>query len=182
MTYKTEWRVALDIGHARGTGASGNGLKEHEVCTRVAALLMHELAAHKIVADVVDFPERSNSADLAATAKAINAGDFDLSVSLHCDASSNALAKGAHVIYTSEKGRIVAGQIAKHLCPLMPGRANRTVKRGDLYILNNTRCPAVLVECGFVTNREDADMLTNGVGAIAHSISVGIREALPLLK
>lgn len=181
MTYRTNWKVAIDIGHARGTGSAGNGLQEHEVCVKIAAQLMHELGAAGILADVVDFPGLSNGADLVKTAAAINAGGFDLSVSLHCDAAANSSAKGAHVIYTSAKGKIIAEQIAKHLCPLLPGRANKTVKRGNLYILNNTRCPAVLVECGFVTNREDADMLKNGTGAIARAISVGVRDALPLI-
>lgn len=182
MTYRTNWKVAIDIGHARGTGSSGNGLQEHEVCTRIAAELLHELGAAGIIADVVDFPGLSNGADLVKTAEAINSGGFDMSVSLHCDAASNSSAKGAHVIYTSAKGKTIAEQIAKHICPLMPGRANKTVKRGNLYILNNTRCPAVLVECGFVTNREDADMLKNGTGAIARAISEGVRDALPLIR
>lgn len=168
--------VAIDVGHARCTGASGNGLQEHEVCVRLAELVKQELAAHGVDARVVDFPELSNAADLSATVREVNGMGAALCVSLHCDASDNAGAKGAHVIYTSKRGGECAERIAKHLCALMPGRANKTVKRGNLYVLNNTRCPAVLCECGFITNREDAYMQKHGLSTIALAIATGVLE------
>lgn len=171
-------RVAIDVGHADRTGAVGNGLQEHECCERISAALKSELEGMGFVVNVVDFPTESNAGDLTRTVKSINAGRYDLSVSLHCDASANSLAKGAHVIYTSEKGGKVAGYIARHLCALLPGRANRIVKKDTLYVLNNTKCVAVLCECGFVTNRENAELLASekGVRAIARAIAVGVRE------
>jgi N-acetylmuramoyl-L-alanine amidase len=125
---------------------------------------------------VIDYPSETNAKDLASTVRAINSGGYALSVSLHCDASDNKTAKGAHCIYVSEAGRCCAEAIAKHLCPIMPGRANRTVKRGNLYVLNNTDCPAVLVECGFVTNTRDADMLRHEGHRIAMAIGSGILD------
>lgn len=174
----TDRRIAIDVGHARGTGARGNGLQEHEVCVKLGEYLREELAKRGFAVEVVDFPGRTNSGDLVATVQHINAGEFALSVSLHCDAADNAGARGAHVIHVSEKGELVARAIATHLCPIMPGRANRVVKRGNLYVLNNTRCPAVLVECGFLTNSRDADMLRYEGRRIALAIAVGVEEAL----
>lgn len=167
-------KIAIDIGHARATGATGNGLQEHEVCTRLALLLAAELRAVATVR-VVDFPQLSNGGDLRETVRDINAWGADLSVSLHCDASQNATARGAHVIYTSAAGGEVSAEIAARLCPLMPGRANRTVKRRDLYVLNNTHCPAVLVECGFLTNSKDADMLRHELPRLARAIAAGVQ-------
>jgi len=192
-------KIAIDIGHARGTGARGNGLQEHEVCTKIAAELAEQLRGWGIDCDVLDFPGLTNAGDLAETVRAVNAGGYGLCVSLHCDCAQRVVgyetihdeegieyqrpileddprARGAHVIYTSAAGGRCAGYVAKHLCALLPGRANRTVKRDNLYVLNNTRCPAVLVECGFLTNRNDADMLRNGLGAVARSIASGLRE------
>ena len=169
-------KIAIDVGHARGTGAFGNGLQEHEVCEQIALYLRNELHAHGLCVGVYDFPGMSNTGDLVATAQAVNAGGFGLCVSLHCDSATSGDARGAHVIYVSETGEKVAASIAKHLCPIMPGRANRTVKRGNLYILNNTRCPAVLVECGFLTNTRDASMLRDEKKQIARAIAAGIVE------
>lgn len=168
-------KIAIDIGHARGTGATGNGLQEHEVCVALGRLLAEYLGNSNAV-EVLDFPGLSNAGDLRETVAAVNAGQFDLCVSLHCDASQNAAARGAHVIYVSAAGERYAEAIAQHLCPIMPGRANRTVRRGDLYVLNNTRCPAVLVECGFLTNSRDADMLRHEAYRIARAIAAGVAD------
>lgn len=172
--------IAIDVGHARGTGARGNGLNEHEVCTDIGIMLKQELAARGVSAMVVDYPGKTNAGDLAETVRTVNKGNAQLCISLHCDASDNALAKGAHCIYVSEVGGKVAGYIARHLCARFPGRANRTVKRGGLYILNNTLCPAVLCECGFLTNRDDAARLATDEGKreAARAIAVGVVEYL----
>lgn len=170
-------KIAIDIGHARLTGATGNGLQEHAVCVGLASFLEAELA-QEVELLVVDFPQLSNKADLRETVREINAWGAELSVSLHCDASQNATARGAHVIYTSEAGRAVAVEVAARLCPLLPGRANRTVRRGDLYVLNSTRCPAILVECGFLTNSKDADILRYEGQRVARAIASGLREWL----
>lgn len=170
-------KIALDIGHARNTGATGNGLREHAVCTQLAPLLAAELQAVGHTADVVDFPGRTNSGDLAETVRTINAGGYALSVSLHCDSSQKASARGAHVICKTAAGRRYAEAVASFLCPLMPGRANHVIMRDDLYILNATRCPAILVECGFLTNSKDADMLRHELPRIAAAIAAGIELA-----
>lgn len=170
-------KVAIDVGHAYGTGARGNGLDEHEVAVKIAGYLKEELDGELFagcVADVLDFPGLGNAGDLRATVKAVNDGGYGLCVSLHCDAGTNASARGAHVIYVSDAGGRCAVEIAKHLCPIMPGRTNRTVRRGNLYVLNNTRCPAVLVECGFLTNSRDADMLKYDGRRIARAIALGV--------
>lgn len=168
-------KIAIDIGHAHASGATGNGLQEHEVCTGLARLLADYLGnAHTV--RVVDYPAESNAADLRHTVEAVNAWRAELCISLHCDCSANTSARGAHCIYTSAAGEVYAEPIARHLCPIMPGRANKTVKRGNLYILNNTRCPAVLVECGFLSNSKDADMLRHEGYRIARAISVGVQD------
>lgn len=176
-------RIAIDIGHARGTGAAGNGLQEHEVCARIAQELKERLESFTLEsysADIIDFPDKSNSADLTATVKAINAGGYDVSVSLHADASDNPDAHGAHVCYYSARGKDLAEEIALRLCPQMPGRAAKTVKRTDLYVLKKTKPVAVLVECGFITNAGDANRMWENPDKVATSIALGIAAYLQI--
>lgn len=167
-------RVAIDVGHARRTGAAGYGLQEHECCVRIAEALRGWLDVAGVAAEVVDFPQLSNSADLVATVNAVNAGDFDLCVSLHCDCADNELARGAHVCYVSSAGSRAARAIAAEVCVLSPGRANKTVQRADLYVLRKTKCPAVLVECGFLSNAHDAYVLRHGADKLAAAIGRGV--------
>lgn len=171
-------KVAIDVGHARLSGARGCGYEEHELCAKMAPLLKDHLERNGFQADVIDFPSLSNKADLVETVKAINAGGYDCSVSLHCDASDNVSARGAHVCYVSARGALLAGAIASHLCPLMPGRVNRTVRRSDLFVLNNTRPVAVLVECGFITNAQDCALLADGAVALMRAVAQGVKEFL----
>lgn len=197
-------KIAIDIGHANKTGARGNGYDEHEMCAMLAQHVKKHLESYKIQsfsADIIDFPEKSNTGDLTATVSAINAGGYDASVSLHMDAASkivgyqtvtdrdglvtkepiyapNPTPHGAHVCYYSTRGKMLAEEIAIRLCPQMPGRANRTVKRDNLYVLKNTRPVAVLVECGFITNPGDAAWVHANPDKVATSIALGIAAFL----
>lgn len=167
-------KVAVDVGHADGTGASGHGLKEHAVAARAAGVLKNLLTSSGVEADIIDFPEKTNSGDLSATISAINSGDYDAVVSLHCDSADSPSARGAHVICKSVMGYSLAAEIAERLCPIMPGRAEKIVQRHDLAILNRTRPPAVLVEMGFLSNAHDAHHLSVNLFGIAKAIAFGV--------
>lgn len=167
-------KIAIDVGHADGSGASGNGLREHDVAARAAVLLRSMLEAADIESTVIDFPAKSNSGDLAASISAINSGDFDAVVSLHCDYADAPAARGAHVICKSVAGFALAAEIAERLCPVMPGRAKQVVQRHDLAILNRTRPPAVLVEMGFLSNERDAQQLKDNLVGIVRCIALGV--------
>lgn len=168
-------KIAIDVGHARATGAAGNGLQEHEVAASLAKQVKKILSGQwNIHAEIIDFPELSNKGDLAAAIKAINAGNYDAVVSLHCDSSGNATARGAHVIYKTLAGYALAAEIADRLTVHLPGRAEKTVRRHDLAILNQTRPPAVLVECGFVSSPIDAAILKSRPVLLASAIAAGI--------
>lgn len=174
-------RFAIDIGHADGTGARGCGFEEHALCARIAAALKEILESfklHEFRADIIDFPSCTNGADLAASVAAINAGQYDACISLHMDASENAGAHGAHVCCCSSAGQRMAEEIALRLCPQLPGRYEQVKKRPDLYFLRKTRPPAVLVECGFITNPHDAAWVDDHIFHVARAIALGLAAAL----
>lgn len=183
--------IIIDIGHARNTGASGNGLQEHTRCGQIAGQLQRKLEAAGYAVTVLDFPDKSNRADLVATVEAANALPCDFGISLHMDAAEQAVdvvdedgdhvvryipnpkPSGAHVCYVSRTGKLLADSIARYLCTLLPGRAVQTMPRRDLYILRATRAPWVLCECGFITNPEDVQAEPE---QIAECIAAGVRQ------
>lgn len=169
-------RIAIDVGHARGTGAAANGQQEHTVCTRIAHELQATLQRMGMQADVIDFPDRTNAQDLEATIRAVNAGRYRVSVSLHCDCADNEAAHGAHVCHRSLQGYTLAAEIADRLCPLLPGRAQRVVRRMDLAILRRTVPVAVLVECGFISHAHDAAVQVRLPHLIALKIAEGVQS------
>lgn len=170
--------IAIDIGHAEGSGARGNGLEEHAVAATLARLLKDELATAGHTASLFDFPNCSNTEDLRRTAAAVNAGRWDCGLSLHCDCSDSPSARGAHVCYRTTAGRRLAEAVAGPLCELLPGRAERVVRRNYLYILKATRPVWILCECGFISNPHDAALLRDSPESIARAIACGIELSL----
>lgn len=186
--------IALDIGHANTTGSRGNGLEEHATASVIVDHLAPMLRAQGHNVTVIDYPYMDNDDDLEATVKAINAGGYDISISIHCDSSDSPSPRGAHVCHhrtyhddgtctDSAQGKALAEAIAGPLCKLMPGRADHVQARPDrscrpnkssLYVLRKTVPPAVLVECGFLTNPGDASLLRDTPGAIARAIAQGV--------
>lgn len=167
-------KIALDIGHADGTGAKWNGFEEHAVAKRIALSLavMLDEAGHEI--DVIDYPEKTNRDDLNETIRVANRGGYDFGVSIHCDYSDTQNAHGAHVCYMSTSGLQLAQAIADHLCDRMPGRADKVVKRNDLAVLKQTKAVWALVECGFISNSHDAAIMAGAPNYIAQEIYHGI--------
>ena len=74
--------IALDIGHDNNTGSRGNGLEEHATDKTIADHLAPMLRTQGQAVTVIDFPRMDNDDDLAATVRAINAGGYDISLSL----------------------------------------------------------------------------------------------------
>lgn len=67
--------IIIDIGHASGTGARGNGLEEHAVNCKIAKILSQKLFAHGLDAYMLDFPDNNNRDDLTKTVATANKVD-----------------------------------------------------------------------------------------------------------
>lgn len=172
-------KILIDIGHAEGSGARGNGSEEHELCARIGKELAAIFEGMGEEAVVIDFPDRGNAGDLEATAREANRHvDAVCGVSLHMDWAESAGARGGHVCYVSAKGRELAAAVAGHLCALLPGRAERIVKRTGLYILKHTRAVWVLCECGFISNAGDCALAKWRAREVAMAIALGVQEYL----
>ena len=90
----------------------------------------------------------------------IDKSNPDIVVSIHMNSFSTSNTKGAHVFYKSgnESGKALAESVAKTLSSKIVS-AHENAKVGDYYILNCTDKPAVLVECGFLSNPEEEVLL-----------------------
>lgn len=65
----------------------------------------------------------------------------------------------ASLLHRSEKlAMSISGQLSRNVGRNMN---NRGIRKGDFYILRETRAPAVLIESGFLTHKSDARLLQN---------------------
>jgi N-acetylmuramoyl-L-alanine amidase len=83
-------------------------------------------------------------------------------VSVHFNDSGRRGIRGFETYYHSPVARNLAYRIQQHLM-MLPGAVNRGVKTANFRVLRKAEYPAVLVECGFLSNRKE--------GAAARSAS-----------
>lgn len=76
-------------------------------------------------------------------------------VSIHFNSSTRAGAHGYETYYFRPSAASLAVRIQSLISRLFPDD-NRRVKRRAFYVLRKTSIPAVLVECGFLTNPDEA--------------------------
>ena len=152
-------KVCIDAGHSGADpGALGlTGSKESDVNLSIAQLLRNRLvfAGHEVVMTRTRARE-PESDSLRHRVEQCNAALCECFVSIHCNAAATPLAHGFEVYYFngSQAGNALAGRINAALDKRIP-LYNRGVKPANFQVLRETVCPAVLIECGFITNADD---------------------------
>src|SRR5436305_3843665 len=154
--------VVVDAGHGgkdngafrRYGGAEKNATLD--VATRLAAKLRESQFR------VVITRSRAAFIPLEDRAAISNRQKYAIFVSVHLNDSGRRGIRGFETYYHSSVARPLAYRIQEHLMTL-PGAANRGVKTANFRVLRKAEYPAVLVECGFLSNRKE--------GAAARSAS-----------
>lgn len=107
-------------------------------------------------------------------------------ISLHQNSYTTEDVKGAQVFYygQSEDGKKLAEYIQSSLIERVDPENNRTVKANEsYYLLKKTPTPTVIVECGFLSNPVEAELLLTDAyqEKLVHAISKGIMDYLDTL-
>jgi N-acetylmuramoyl-L-alanine amidase len=82
-------------------------------------------------------------------------------VSIHFNAARRSGANGIETFYGSARAKRLARLIQRNAMRTTSGE-NRGIRRAKFYVLRQSRMPAVLIECGFLTNRGDARRASSG--------------------
>ena len=84
-------------------------------------------------------------------------------VSIHLNKFTTSSANGAQVFYAPsvKMSDVLANCIQSSIVSLLQPENTRTVKQGtkSIYILKNATVPSVIIECGFLSNREELEKL-----------------------
>lgn len=74
----------------------------------------------------------------------------------------------------------LATNVESSLSSYFPLATNRGIKQDELYVLNVSRAPSILIEVGFLSNEEDAKNLLNEeyLDKIAYAIAIGISSSI----
>ena len=159
-------KISINCGHTMtgaGYGAVSGKFKESNITRAVGKELIRLLKAkgHTVYDSTVDKASTQN-AYLKETVRLANSKDIDLFISLHCNASGSHSANGVEV-YTYKGKKL---DKAVHVCYelSLKGFKNRGIKNGsNLYVVKNTKAPAMLIELFFLDNVTDQN-LYNKIG------------------
>ncbi len=162
--------IVLDAGHGGWdpgrTGTGGVDEKELNlaVVEKLAEYLEQGGAEVILTRDGDNALGNKKQADMAERKRIVNESGADLLVSIHQNAFPSAKAKGAQVFYhnSSGNGKRLAECVQESLRSRVDGSNQRQAKENkDYYILRTTEIPAVIVECGFLSNAEEERLLND---------------------
>lgn len=184
-------KICLDAGHNNSgwdTGAEGHGLREQDITWLIVKKLRELL--ENIGIDVIltrAFKEQNLGMDVNSSLRkrveTCNFHNCDLFVSVHCNSATSASANGTENLVVSRGGE--AEKLAKYIQAEIVEdleTENRGVKVSPLYVLKNTKCPAVLVETAFISNELDSLLLRFKHDDFAKSIFSGICKYLDIIQ
>ena len=185
--------VVLDAGHGGedGGAVSATGVVEKDVNLAVSFALrdLFEAAGIPVVMTRtedtllydrnVDFQGRKKVLDLAARRLVAERTEGGLFISIHMNAFPQPQYHGMQVWYgvADPRSAAVAESIQAASAALMPDNTRQIKAAGsNIYLLDRIRTPAVLVECGFLSNPDEAARLTDE--AYQRSLAVAIFAAV----
>ena len=147
-------------------GASGCGLKEHEVAQKIH----DKFRAVTKAVDATDNVGKTANDNLYNIVKKMNAVGKSFHVSHHLNAF-NGTANGFEVWYYdgNEEARKLAQAICDAVCAVT-GWVNRGAKATtSLYVIRASTGAAVLIEWGFVDNQKDMDIMAKKMDAAVNA-------------
>ena len=121
--------------------------------------------------------------DMQKRCKIIEDSNALFTVSIHQNSYTSPEIQGAQVFYygESQEGKELAEVLQKSLVAELDKENHRTAKANEsYYLLKKTESPTVIVECGFLSNSQEAELLSDAEyqQKVAVAISKGIENYL----
>ena len=190
---KKGYTVVLDAGH--GSSDSGkvgiNGVLEKDINLSISKETKKHLEKKGIRVVMTRDKDESLAEgekgnrkvqDMKARVKRINDTKPNLAVSIHQNSYHEESIHGAQVFYYehSESGEKDARILQEALLAVDPDNTRQVKANTTYYLLKRTEVPILIVECGFLSNQEEAEKLASEdyQKEIAKAIANGIESCL----
>ena len=144
------------------------------ICTRETDISIHDEGTEGAL--------KQKKSDMQNRLALINKYDDAIAVSIHQNQFTDEKYSGAQMFYSPkvEGSEKLADIIQKQFVAKLQPENKREIKQAgdELYLLDNAECPMVMVECGFLSNREEAAKLESEEyqRQVAFTIFSGIAE------
>lgn len=176
-------KIGIDPGHGgNDPGAVGlNRTREKDVNLGIAQRVQFLL--NRMGLETVMTRSDDSSKSLLARSNLFNDAGVDYAVSIHCNSSSNPVPDyiGTYIQATGGEAERLAAKVQKQLAGIT-GWKDGGVRVQNLHMTRETRMPAILCECGFISNPAQEAVLNSSEGQtrIARAIAAGLGEFLDI--
>ena len=170
--------IVIDAGHGgEDSGAVDNGIFEKDINLSIAKTLrdMLEVSGYKvemtreddisIYDNTAETTREKKVSDLKNRVSIINGRKNNILVSIHQNKFEQSQYFGTQMFYSKNdpKSAVLAEELRKSVTGMLQPDNKRELKQADssIYILNKAEVPAVIVECGFLSNAEEAKKLSD---------------------
>lgn len=163
--------VVLDSGHGgKDDGARNSGVKEQDLNLEITLKLKEQLEGlgMKVILTREDGNDLASAdannrkkEDMLNRVNIINQKKVDFFISVHMNAYADSSVKGSQIFYDKgdEDSHLFASKIQEQIVKVTNSKME--VKTGDYYILKNSNKIGILLECGFISNAEDRENLSD---------------------
>ena len=191
--------VIIDAGHGGfdGGAVANDGTIEKDINLSIALFLYEYLSFFNIETimirdsdcsiedDGLNTIREKKSSDLHNRMKVMEETDNAIFVSIHQNKYTDAIYSGTQVFYspkTKDESQILAQTIQDYIVNTLQNDNTRQIKEcgTSVFLMYNAVKPAVLVECGFLSNYEETQRLKSSEyqKKIAFCIAMGIQNYL----
>ena len=173
------FNIVLDAGHGGedGGASSKDGILEKDINLSIALKLneMFKSAGFKVVMtrdedksiydDNAKTTRQKKVSDIKNRVNIINSDPTNILISIHQNKFPESKYHGSQIFFSSNlpESRKLAESIKQSITDSLQPENKRECKpaQKEIYILNKAQVPAVIVECGFLSNEEEAKKLVD---------------------
>ncbi|AJS58112.1 N-acetylmuramoyl-L-alanine amidase family protein [Paenibacillus sp. IHBB 10380] len=174
--------VVIDAGHGnQDPGATGITGKREKDFNLAVALKVEKLLKKEPNIEFVLTRSNDTFLELKQRVKIANDLKADVFVSIHANSSGSSVATGTETYYQRESSKSFANIMHKYLVKAT-GLKDRGVRYGNFHVIRETKMAAVLLEVGYLSNKNDESALFNETfqNNVAEGVVKGIKEYLQI--
>ena len=170
--------IVIDAAHGgKDLGAKIGDVQEKDIVEAISKKIKAQNQDENI--EIFLLREGDHFMELSERVSIINNLKPSLVISLHADASKDVNLSGVGAYIFSDKtfydqSKLNAESVINNLST--KNLAKREVKEASFYVLKNSKCPAVLLEMGYLSNEKDRNYLNSESGQ--NKIAAKILEAI----
>lgn len=176
--YDIGYTVVIDAGHGGEDGgtSSASGVLEKElnlIFSKKLETLFKAAGVNTVMTrsedkllydPLSDYKGRKKILDAKERIRIVNECENPIFVSIHMNAFPESRYKGLQVYYSKNDpfSEELAKSVQRDVCYLMQNDNDRKIKAArDIFLLDRLSVPAILIECGFLSNPDEAALLAN---------------------